>query len=285
MTTVRSAFSRALELVATVALIAIIGAAITASRAPMVPGAAPQAPDQLLDMAATALETATAPDGRGIQFEIVQRSAIHARPDGKPLVDADGGRLDVHTLGTYLERGFVSDEGFWSEIRKGTDDPEATPDFKSGVIEMSALVRDGKTWRNDGAGWYATDQPPGIGLDPRTATLLPSLLRNATDVTDAGRAPVDGKESRVVEATAKVADIPGLIAVDMESATELTKPIELAFDASGRLITLAATARNLNLADYDLLVETTLTFSYPDAPPPLPDPTPAYVEPSPSVEE
>jgi hypothetical protein len=82
----------------------------------------------------------------------------------------------------------------------------------------------------------------------------------------------------------RVADIPGVIAVDLAAATEIDDPAELAFDDAGRLIGLRVVARNTHLATYDLLVETVIRFAYPERAPPLPAPEPVYVEPTPEPE-
>ena len=50
---------------------------------------------------------------------------------------------------------------------------------------LAALVVEGVTYRNDGSGWYETSQPPGIGLDPASARLLPGMLRNVEGAADA----------------------------------------------------------------------------------------------------
>jgi hypothetical protein len=77
-----------------------------------------------------------------------------------------------------------------------------------------------------------------------------------------------------------VADIPGIIAVDLAEATEITTPARFAFDDTGRLVTLTILARNTLLEDHDLLVETVITFRYPTEAPDLLLPEPAYVEPT-----
>jgi hypothetical protein len=252
---------------------------VVGTRTSLAPTAgAPDAPPaELTAAAADVLEAATSPGGSGLTFEIVQRSAMHAR-DGETLAD----KTTRHDLGTYLESGVVTPDGFYAEIRRGPDDPAAKPDFGAGTSELRALVRDGKTWRDDGAGWYPTDAPPGLGLDPATAALLPTMLRAATDARDAETAPEAGDEvARTVEATAKVADIPGIIAVDLADATELTAPVALRFDDAGRLVGLTVLARNTRLVDADLLVETDITLAYPERAPALPEPEPRWVEPSP----
>jgi hypothetical protein len=179
----------------------------------------------------------------------------------------------------------VLPDGFWSEIRV-SDDPEAS-DPASGTPAFAALVRDGVTWRSDGAGWYRTERPPGIGLDPASAALLPTLLRDASDVRDAEAAALDPRitdatdPARVLTASLDAADIPGLIAVDLAEVTAIDGPATLAFDAEGRLVGLEVTARKTDLERADFTIATTFTFAYPLLAPGLPEPEPRYVEPKP----
>jgi hypothetical protein len=268
----------AFDLIAGAVLVAVAVVVVGARTSPAPTAGAPDAPPaELTAAAADVLEAVTAPGGTGVTFEIVQHSVIHAR-EGETLAD----KSTSHELGTYLESGFLVPDGFYAEMRRGPDDPDTKPDFSAGTIELRTLVRDGVTWRDDGAGWYLTDQPPGIGLDPATAALLPTLLREATDPRDVETAPVEGDEAvRTLEATAKVADIPGVIAVDLADATELTEPVALRFDDTGRLVGLTVLARNTRLTDADLLVDTVISLAYPASAPSLPEPEPRWVEPSP----
>jgi hypothetical protein len=261
-------------------------------------------PTDLPAAAADALEVATTLDGTGYTFEIVQHGTIVAKPDG-PAIEAPDPTDPAKTVeaesamvGTYLERGTVTPAGFHAEIRRGPEDPTAKPEWDGQSMELAALVVDGTTYRNDGEGWYATDRPPGIGLDPATAALLPTMLRGLTDVADdaqvrdaepdatpePGRAVADPfaevAPARRLEGDAKVADLPGIIAVDLADSTELREPAELAFDDQGRLVGLRVLARNTHLDRYDLLVETVITFAYPDTAPELPKPEPAWTPPA-----
>lgn len=264
-------------------------------------GAESRTPAELQSLAADTLEQAIASDGTGYIFEIVQHATLVARADGAPLEvpdPADPQKLIAVpsvALGSYLERGLVSPVGFYAEIRRGADDPAAPADWDNVPMELAALVRDGKTYRNDGAGWYPTDRPPGLGLDPASAALLPTMLRGLAEAAEATE-PVDSSEPGRVEGdpfaaltpdqrlqgASKVADLPGIIAVDLAEATAITKPAELAFDDRGRLIGLRVTARNTHVEDYDLLVDTIITFAYPDAPPSLPAARPTWVPPTPA---
>ena len=239
-------------------------------------------PGELQASAAEAIERAVAPSGTGIAFDIVQRSTLHARPDGRPLEIVDPTdpsktvAVDAVPASTYLERGALTPDGFHSEIRRGPDDPAAAIDWAATRMALAALVRDGKTYRDDGAGWYPTDRPPGIGLDPASAALLPTFLRGLAEPREARPSGDDpfaavAPARRLAGATG-VAHLPGIIAVDLASATEIDDPADLAFDDAGRLIGLRVVARNTHLETYDLLVETVIRFAYPERAPPLPDP-------------
>jgi hypothetical protein len=102
------------------------------------------------------------------------------------------------------------------EMRTGPA-PGKDPDWKS-AYQFGVISSAGKTFRNDGIGWYPTDDAPGIGLDPRTAALLPDLLRHATAVADGGTKPINGADLAMVTGFAKVADVPGVIASDARAS-------------------------------------------------------------------
>jgi len=255
---------------------------------PLGVGAGARTATELKGDAATVLEAALAKGGTGVTFEIVQRSTMHAKQDGPKIEVPDPsdrhkslGFADEYPLGSLIERGAITPDGFWMEMRTGPA-PGAEPDWAA-EYQFGALVRDGKTWRNDGEGWYETDTPPGIGLDPRTAALLPQLLRNATAPTDKGAASLDGRSVRRVDATGRVADAPGIVAADGEAFTELKDPLEFSFDDQGRLVAIRSVARNTNMTDFDLLVETVITLGYPTAAEPLPEPSPVVTQIAPVV--
>jgi hypothetical protein len=289
-------------------------------------GAEGAMPDELKTAAADVLARALAPGGGGIEFEIVQSSTIAARPGG-PLVEipdptdrgASLGFAERYAMGTLLQRGFATPDGFWMEMIHGPQ-PGAEADYKLEEAQVSrqALVREGTAYRNDGEGWHPADLLPGIGLDPATVALLPTMLSDATEARDVALLPpteprppepattdpldiasrpldpaaigdaIDGLKGpeqppvRALEATTVVADIPGIIAVDLAEATEITTPAKFAFDDAGRLVTITILARNTLLEVHDLLVETVITFRYPTEPPDLPVPEPSYVEPAPA---
>jgi hypothetical protein len=283
VTVVRHAFARALEIIASLVALAVIGGLLVIVRghgqALAASGAAPD-PVARLAAAAAILDAKGAAGGPGYTFEILQRSTIHARP-GEPQIEIPDpvdphkslGFADAYEVGALIERGAVTPAGFTMELRTGPA-PGKDPDWKS-AYQFGVISSGGKTFRNDGIGWYPTDSPPGVGLDPRTAALLPDLLRNATAVTDAGTKPVNGATLPAVTGSAKVADIPGVIAADGAGFTELVAPLDFAFDDQGRLAQIHVLARNTNLDVYDLLSDTTITFAYPTTAAPLPDPSPA----------
>jgi hypothetical protein len=261
-------------------LAGILGGALIA-RSPA--GAPPAGPPAALSpaTAAAALRAALVPGAGGVSFRVIQQTSVHARPGG-PLLDlvdpADPatviGQTDQLEQASYVERGGVSAEGFWMEMRDGPATPDAQPDFANAPYEYGTIVKDGKTYRDDGAGWYPTDQPPGIGIDPATAALLPQLLGKITKSSPLDPVAVDGKAVRQLAATADIADIPGLLAVDAASFTELTGPIEYGFDDAGRVVRLHAVVRNTRIEDWDYLVDVVITFGYGDAGS-IPDPVPA----------
>jgi hypothetical protein len=248
---------------------------------PVVVAAAEMEPDARLDVAATKLEQATAKGGSGFSFTVDSRSTLHAR-DGGPKIEVPDptdryktlGLADEYYLGASIATGFVEGDGdFFLQMRQGPTTADGAADFEKATATHAALVRAGTKYRNDGDGWYAADQLPGIGLDPATIATLPTLLRDATGAVDTERALVGNELLPALTATGEVADAPGLMAIDAASFTELAEPIAFAFDSEGRLAQLTATMRNTRSDTFDLFVVTTITFDY-DAPPgELPDPT------------
>jgi hypothetical protein len=181
---------------------------------------------------------------------------------------------DTYFLNSVIEEGVVRPDGFWSRMRAGPPEGDL-PDWEGAHVMYEALVRDGVRSRNDGDGWYVADALPGIGLDPETAGLLPALLRGATAAKDLplGDDKIDPAAARNLEAAAKPADIPGLVASDGVAFTELKEPVGYGFDDTGRLISITTVARNTNMTDHDLIVETMISIAY-DSVDPLPEPKP-----------
>jgi hypothetical protein len=238
---------------------------------------APGTPEQLKSGAATALEAVLAPGGGGVRFEILQVSTMQAKAGGPKIDVPDPANprrtlefADTYRIGALIEHGSATPAGFFSEMLVGPA-AGAKPDWAHAPVLYSALVVKGERWRNDGDGWYRAEALPGIGLDPETAVLLPRLLRNGTDATDKGSVPVDGASLRAIELTGKEADIPGLVAADGERFTKLIEPMTIGFDGAGRLAWLRSVALNMNMTDFDLVIETEITFSY-DAVDSLPSP-------------
>jgi hypothetical protein len=236
-------------------------------------------PAEALDVAATTLERATGSKGAGFTFQVVSRSTLYAKADGPRIEIPDpadptkvGSLADEYYIGASIAAGMATPDGFWLQMRAGPD-KDAAPDFDKAQLTLAALVRGKEMWRNDGDGWYGSDGVPGIGLDPVTVAKLPSLLRNATDPAATDAQLQDGKLVATVTATGKIADAPGLMAVDAESFTVLVAPIDFEIDDQGRLIELHARMRNTRVDTFDLIVDTVITFGY-DAPGPLPDPVP-----------
>jgi hypothetical protein len=243
--------------------------------------AAALSPTQLTIAAATALDTAYAKGGAGITFQIVQTSTLRAKAGG-PKVDIPDpnsrgslGFADEYRVGSTIERGANTPDGFWMEMRAGPL-AGANPDWTGATYEFGTIVQGGKTYRNDGLGWYPTTSPPGIGLDPATAALLPTLLRNVSNPIDAGTISLGGVSVRAVTAGAKVADVPGIMAIDAKAFTALNDPLDLAFDDQGRFAQLHAVTLNTNEHRYDLVIDTVITFAYPLTADPIPDPTPVW---------
>jgi hypothetical protein len=257
----------------------------------IVVGAESLTPDDAKSAAAAKLEAATGKGGAGYVFEIVQTSTIKAKPGGPKIDVPDPAdplktlrQADEYLFYSLIERGTVIPDGFWSELRSGPN-PGETPDFEKAELRRSALVRAGVRWRNDRDGWYQADVLPGIGLDPETAALLPTLLRNATEATAKESITLAGKTLAQIEATGTEADIPGLVAAKGEAYTELTSPIEFAFDDQGRLARIHAVALNTTMTDFDLVVDTIIVLRYDIPAGPLPDPVPTWNPAQPQVEE
>jgi hypothetical protein len=249
-------------------------------------------PADQLAVAADKIEAATAKDGGGFTFTVVSRSMLHAKPDG-PLIEIPDpidrykslGFADHYDVGGSIAEGIVSPDGYFLQMRAGPATLDAPPDFEKAQATLAALVVDGKTYRNDGEGWYPTDQPPGIGLDVATIERLPSLLREATAPKAVGQKEVDGATATTLEATGTVENAPGLMAVDAAPFTVLVEPLDFAFDAEGRLVEIHAVMRNTNMDIFHLLVDTVVTLSYPEKLPALPEPSPRWSPPDLATED
>ena len=268
-----AAFESALSLLVLLAFVAGIAVIRTAT----VSGATPQ-PDALRQQAADSLDAALARGGSGIAFEVVQVSTLQAKPDGPRIELHDPadptkvtGVADEYQIGTVLSRGSATGDAFWMEISIARDGKAS---FDSAELFARVLERDGKLWRDDGRGWYVTDESPGVGMDPATARSLAGALRSMTDVKAAEPLSADGRTLAGIQATTTSEAYPGVIAADGASFTEKAFTIETWYDDQGRLVRFEASARNLNQETYDLIVTTSVTISYGSpGDPPEPNPT------------
>ena len=239
--------------------------------------AAPASPEALRDGGAAGLDAALAPGGSGISFEVVQTSTIHAKPDGPRIELHDPadptkitGVVDEYQVGTVLSHGGAKAGAFWMDISIARDQQA---DAETAELFTRIVERDGTLWRDDGRGWYPTDESPGVGMDPATARALAGALRSLTDIKAVEPASVDGRTLAGLSGISTPEAYPGVIAADGAAFTEKTFGVELRFDDAGRLVQLEASARNLNQETYDLIVTTVVTISY-GSPGDPPDPTP-----------
>ncbi|MBI2781170.1 MAG: RHS repeat protein [Chloroflexi bacterium] len=216
--------------------------------------------------AADRFEAALAAGGSGVTFEVTQHNTLYARAGGPKIELTDPAdqtkvvaQVDERYVNTILSQGSVTADAFWMEMRvsRAFDAMFAKADFLVRVQEA-----DGKLWRDDGAGWYGTDESPGVGMDPVTARLVPTLLRSLADAQPTDPLQFDGRVLPGISGTAAKGVFPGVIAADGVGLTEATFQVESWFDAEGRLVRLQARARNLNQSTYDLISETVVTFGY-----------------------
>ncbi len=256
--------------------------------APALPGSA----DDQLTVAADRIAQRTAAGGAGFTFTVVSRSTLYAK-EGGPLIEVPDpidryktlGLASDYYLGASIASGTVTPDGYFLQMYAGPATADAPVDFEKSPATLAALVKQGATWRNDGDGWYRTDQPPGIGLDPATIALLPTFLRDAGSPEAKGARLVDGAAALAVEATGEIAKAPGLMAIDAASFTVLAAPLSFALDDQGRLVEIRAVMRNTRSEVFELLVETIITIRYPETAPILPAPAPLYVEPGSGTDE
>ena len=249
--------------------LAIIAVLVAGTAAPSLTSAAnPESltPSGKLNLAAEQMRSALA---AGFNFTVVARSTLNAKAGGPKIEIPDpsdpykvAGVADTFDMGASAAVGTVRGDEFFLQMYGGAIPAAGRLDTSGLEPTLAALVTGGKQWRNDGAGWYQTDQLPGIGLDPRTAALLPSLLGRAARATDVQPVTVGDKSLAAVAGEASVDDAPGLMAIDAASFTELTQPVTFVFDAEGRLAELTATMRNTRVKEFDLIVVATITFDY-----------------------
>ena len=99
---------------------------LDAAGQPSAAGASGLSPSQLTDGAAAKLEAATAAGGKGYSFRITQTSTITAKADGPRIEIPDPvdphkslGFADDYLFYSLIERGIMTADGFWSELRVG----------------------------------------------------------------------------------------------------------------------------------------------------------------------
>ena len=275
-----------LRTIATLAAVALLTGGVALARAqvgpvPGEPGGAGPTGTARLGTASSALAAAIAPGGMGFGFFAVQRTTEYARKGGPsiPLVDpADGrtvtGQTDHLFINAMMSKGVVSPDGFFMEMHLGSDKALASADFATAPAIFSVLARNGATWRNDGAGWYATTELPGMGSDLATARLLPRALGRLGSLTAAGADTVSGTAATVFTGSVALADYPGALASDGAAFTDPAIAVKVWVDAKDRPLQLWIRARNTNQPDYDLYSDTTVTLDVgPAAPLPQPNPT------------
>ena len=272
-----------------VALLVLLlgGAAIVVVRTSAAPGVVPT-PDALRDTGAEKLDAALAAGGSGIRFEVSQVSTLYAKPDGPRIELRDPadpqkviGSVDEYQVGTVLSQGGATAEAFWMDMSIARGEQA---DFETAELFARVLERDGKLWRDDGRGWYETDESPGVGMDPVTARALAGALRSMAEAKAVEPASFDGRTLAGIAGTSTPEAYPGVIAADGAAFTEKTFGVTCRFDEDGRLVRLEASARNLNQETYDLIVTTVVTISY-GSPGDPPDPTPTMAPEVPPTSE
>jgi hypothetical protein len=259
-------------------LVLLIGAAaIVLVRTGSVAGGTPPSVDHLRTAAADSLETALGAGGSGIGFEVTQTNTLHAK-EGGPQIEVTApddqtkvvGLVDEYQVSTIFSRGAVTPSVFWMEMRGSQ---AAMPDFSTADFFARVVDRSGELWRDDGIGWYRTDESPGVGMDPATARLLPDLLRSLDKAAALEPKLLDGRMASGIRGTSVPSAYPGVIAADGATFTEKAFEVDCWFDDQGRLVRLEARAQNLNQTTYDLIATTVVTFSY-GAPGDPPETTP-----------
>jgi hypothetical protein len=241
-----------------------------------------------LASAAQVMTSAMGAGGAGFNFFAIQRNTEYAKPLGPKIAVMDPadqrtviGETDQLFVNAMMSRGFVTSDGYFMEMHLAKADSTAT-DFATAPKIFAVLQQAGKLWRDDGQGWYPTDESPGMGIDPTSLRLLPAGLTKVNALKTVGTTPLDGIPTTEFSATASIDDYPGAVAADGKTFTEATFPVLVWLDGQNRVVQLVITARNLNQTEYDLVSETTITFDYgPAAALPAPAPTMAP-EPLPS---
>jgi len=207
-----------------------IAAAIVMARTSSAAGAGPTTPDAMKATAADSLDAALRPGGSGISFEVVSVSTLHAKPDGPriQLYTPDDptkilGETDEYLVGTVSGGGGGAGGAFWMDR---LDAPTKTADFGPAELLARVLEGDGKVWRDDGVGWYQVDDPPGVGMDPATARLLASMVRELGAAEKIDSARFDGRTLAGVKGTSGPDRWPGVVAAGGAAFTEKSFAVE-----------------------------------------------------------
>lgn len=258
-------------------------ASVAAAQQPAEAGAA----SAKLSSASTLLAKAIGAGGTGVSFFAVQRTTEYQRPGGAPIAVVDPaddrkvvGQTDHLFVNAMMSRGVIRPDGFFMEMRLGSESSASPADFDAAPPVFSVLVRDGTAWRNDGAGWYRTTELPGMGIDFASALGLPRALGRLGSLASAGTATVNGASTAVWSATLAAADYPGAVAADGLPFTDPSVAVKVWTDGKDRPVQLWLRARNTAHPTWDLVAETTITLDL-SASAALPSPDPvAAPEPS-----
>ena len=276
----RPAF-RILAIVSLLALVALASGSLaywlssrTPSPTPAVQGGYPA----LLQKAAADTAARLAPAGSGLSFTALQRQVLYhvaGAPDltvPNPSASASPLVVDSFDVGANVTRGFTRGSDFFMEIR-GIDPAGTVADFDQGKVIFQVITHAGTIWRNEGQGWYTTDTPPGLGIDPFSLSHLPGLLGHLVSVKDLGDEPFQGQPGHHFSGFIDGSDWPGFTASDGVTFTSSPIPIDVWVSPDGRLLGLSGQARNLNHQVQDLEIVDGLSFAA-DVPAAFPAPSP-----------
>ena len=229
-------------------------------------------PAQLLARAAGDLSLRLAPGGQGLSFEVLQRQSPVLGPMAPSLPVALPGSDGKPASSAYMTRGFARGTDFYMAIR-AVDPALATPTFEGGLPLFEAIASGGRSWRQEGEGFYETAVLPGLGIDPVSLARFPDLLRHLAGPVDVGEDTVGGEQAHHLRGTASVADWPGFIATDAAGLTASPFTVEVWLATDGRLLALEGSTRNLSEPGHDLEVSDRITFGT-AVPERAPDPSP-----------
>jgi len=243
--------------------------ALGAEPAPPPPGD----PRVALWNAAANLEGRLDSGGSGFSFTATQLQVLRPLPGGQPLLaapdrqhpDVSPTPVDQVILGSLSGRGAATETGFFSQWFTGTA-ADGSPSFE-GDPAYQALTQDGALWRrdassdDDGAGWIASSDIPGFGVDPLSVRAWPELLRRLDNVQDLGT----DSQGHHWSGTTDALWWPGAVAVDGASFTGSPISIEVWLDDSDQLVSLFGVAQNINQTDFAMLCIDSVVFDYSNA--------------------